>query len=146
MRGVEELVNAQLFLCDHALVSKNIVSPAEKDWGVLVDEKPDMSHQCALAAQKANHILGWTPSSMASWSKEGILPLYSALMRPHLESCIHFWNPQHRKDTDLLEWVQRRATKTIRGMEHLSYEERLRELGFFGLEKRRLHGELITES
>ena len=115
MRGVEELVNAQLFLCDHALVSKNIVSPAEKDWGVLVDEKPDMSHQCALAAQKANHILGWTPSSMASWSKEGILPLYSALMRPHLESCIQLWSSQHKKDMDLLEQVQRRLQRWSKG-------------------------------
>ncbi|PKU47118.1 hypothetical protein llap_2558 [Limosa lapponica baueri] len=98
-------------------------SSAERNLGILVDNKFSMSQQCALVAKKANGILGCIKKSVASRSGEVILPLYSAVMRLHLEYCVQFWAPQFKKDKELLKRVQRRATKMISRQEYLSYEE-----------------------
>jgi len=91
-----------------------------------VHEKLSLSRQWVAAAQKANCTLGCIKSSMGSRSREVILPLWvMGVILPHLASCIQLWSPWHKKDMDLLEWAQSRATKMIRGMEHLSCEERL---------------------
>jgi len=113
-------------------------SPDKKHLGIEVDGKMDMNQQCALTAQKANLDLGCIQRSMASREREVMLPLCSALVRAHLEYCIQTGSPQYRRDVNLLEHVQRRAIKMIQGMKHLPCEIRLRDLGLFILEKRRL--------
>lgn len=102
----------------------------------------DMGQQCALIDQNAKHILGCIKSSLTSGLRDVILPNYpnySALMRHHLG-----YSVQYMKNIDLLELVQRRATKMIRVLGHLSYEDRLKEL--FSLGKRRLQRHPIVAS
>ena len=80
---------------------------------------------------------------MASREREGIVPLYSALVRPHLEYCVQAWGPQHRKDVGLLERVQRRPRGHSEAAAPL-LQRQTEELGVFSLEKRRLWGDLTV--
>lgn len=121
-------------------------SSAEKDLGVL-DNRLSVSQQCALVA-KANGILGHIKKNMTSRLRKGTLALYSALMRPRLNYYVQFWALQLKNDRDLLKGVQwrapRRATKMIKGLEHLLCEGRLSNLGSFTLGKRKLWGDPIN--
>ncbi|KAJ7420071.1 hypothetical protein WISP_50149 [Willisornis vidua] len=101
-------------------------SPEEKDLRVLDDKKVNTVHcqQCALATLKASFVLGGIRRSMAS-----------RLRALCLEYCIQVWGPQHKMDVDRIEQVQKRAMKLIRVLEHLSYEDWLREFWLFSLEE-----------
>jgi len=117
------------------------MQPCRSGLGVLVDGKLNMSH---IQPKRANHILVCIKDSIANRSKEVVAPLHSALVRPHFDYCMQFWAPQQKMDIKILQHVQRRATKMLKGLEGMTHEELLRILGLFSLEKRRMRGDFIA--
>ena len=113
----------------------------EKDFGVTMNANMKVSEQCRIAASKGNQVLGMIRRNITYKEKSLIVPLYKAIVRPHLEYCIQAWSPYLRKDIDMLEQIQRRATKLIPELRDLRYEERLKECGLTTLETRRLRGD-----
>ncbi len=115
----------------------------EKDLGVIVSSNFKVSKQCIKAAKKGNQILGLIKRTITCRSKEIIGRLYKSLVRPHLEYCIQAWRPHLVKDIDILEKVQRRATRMIRECTGKTYDERLTMVGLTTLECRRVRADLL---
>ena len=115
----------------------------EKDLGVTISADMKVSEQCGIAASKGNQILGLNRRNITYKGNKLIIPLYKAIVRPHLEYCIQAWRPYRKKDIDTIERIQRRATKMIPELRDLSYEDRLIECGLTTLETRRLRGDQI---
>jgi hypothetical protein len=115
----------------------------ERDLGVIFQNDLKCSRQCLKAVNTANKVLGMIKRSFSVRDKDVILQLYKSLVRPHLEYSIQAWRPHFQKDIDLIEGVQRRATKLISDLKDKSYENRLRILNLTTLETRRLRGDLI---
>ena len=128
--------------CDYNLGNNHLKeSKQERDLEVIINCKGKQFEQCSTAVNKANAVLGMIKRNVVFKSKDNIVRLYKALVRPKLEYCIQVWSPYLRKDIDMIERVQRRATKMIEGLSKLGYDERLRKTG--SLEKRRVRGDLI---
>ena len=115
----------------------------EKDLRVTMNANMKVSEQCRIAASKGNQVLGMIRRNITYKENSLIVPLYKAIVRPQLEYCIQAWSPYLRKDIDMLEKIQRRATKLIPELRDLRYEERLKECGLTTLETRRLRGHQI---
>ena len=101
------------------------------------------SKQVSISASRANRILGQVLNGFNNHSVEIIGKMYTSLIRPHLEYAVQVWNPYLKKDIDILEKVQRRATRNINGFKGLEYSERLQRLGLTTLSTRRKRGDLI---
>ena len=99
-----------------------------------------VSEQCRIASPKGNQVFGMICRSITCKEKSLIVPLYKAIFRPHLKYCIQAYNPYIRKYIDMLEKIQRRATKLIPELRDLRYEERIKECRLTTLETPRLRG------
>ena len=115
----------------------------EKDLGIIVTSDLKPSAQAARAAAAANSMLGRIKRTFTCLDDETMPALYKALVRPHMEYAIQTWSPYLKKDIKMLEKVQRRATKLVKSISHLTYEDRLKCLGLTTLEKRRKRGDMI---
>ena len=115
---------------------------SQRDLGVLISDNCQPGNQCALAAKKANQILGQINRAFSCKTKDIMLQIFKVFVRPHLEYAVTAWSPWLKKDIDILEKIQHRATRRmsdIRG----TYLERLEQLGLTTLESRRIRGDAI---
>ena len=114
----------------------------ERDLGVHLSDNLKPSLQCVEAAKKASSALGIIKRTFSTFEISSFA-LYKTYVRCHMEYCVQAWNPYYRKDIDILEKIQRRATRMVPELRHLSYSDRLQRLKLTSLEDRRQRGDLI---
>ena len=115
----------------------------EKDLGVIIDSELKFEEHIPTKVQKANAIVGLIRRSFSYLDGPLFKKLFTTFVRPHLEYAQAVWSPHLKKHINLLENVQRRATRLIDGYKDLSYPERLESLGLPTLVYRRARGEMI---
>ena len=137
-------VGRQTDCCEYYMGGKKLEEETlEKDLGIWISADMKCSQQCRYAANKANKVLGMIKRTIIYKDLKIMLNLYKTLVRPHVEYCVSAWSPYYKKDKELLEKVQRRFTKMIKGMKGKSYEERLQRMNLWSLEERRNRQDLI---
>nr|XP_054762251.1 uncharacterized protein LOC129268772 [Lytechinus pictus] len=114
---------------------------AERDLGVLVDNELNYHAHVAQAVNRANQMLGLIKRIFTYLSRETLPVLFKTLVRPLLEYCNVIWYPRFKLDAIKIEKIQRRATKLVPELKHLTYETRLKELNMFSLHYRRIRGD-----
>lgn len=119
------------------------VTTAEKDLGVIIDPLLNFDTHITQQIKKARGISAMILRSITGRTRDILIPLYTAIIRPNIEYANVVWNPYKRKDIDRVERVQRQFTKKIEGLSKLSYTDRLEKIKLPSLEYRRLRGELI---
>jgi len=115
----------------------------ERDLGVIVNDTFKVAKQCLVASKKGNQVLGMISRSFVYRNKIIIKKLYKSLVRPHLEYCIQAWRPHLIKDIEILEKVQRRASRMVIECKGMEYEKRIAILGLTTLETRRRRADLL---
>lgn len=115
----------------------------ERDLGIIIQNDLKCAKHCAKVVKQANRTLGMIKRSFTYLNQQTVVILYKSLVRPHLEYCVQAWRPHLQKDINLLENVQRRATKLIPNLKEKSYQDRLKILKLTTLENRRIRGDLI---
>ena len=115
----------------------------EKDIGVIFDSKFTFENHISEKVKKANSMAGVIRRAYKYLTPKTFVPLYKALVRCHLEYAASVWSPYRAKYVDMIESVQRRATKYLPGFKDLTYDERLKKLNLPTLAYRRLRGDMI---
>lgn len=115
----------------------------ERDFGIMWSSDGKVSDQCVQACRKANRVLGMINRTAVNKQPVIMTRLYKSLVLPLVEYCTAVWSPHYQKDMLLVERIQRRFTKSIPSLRHLSYSMRLKELALWRLDERRIHADLI---